>query len=120
MDTEKFCLRWNQFEENIRNSFKVLRNEEKLFDVTLATDDGHQIQAHRVILSAGRDFFTNIFSKCNQSNMLVYLKGIKRKELEHITHFLYNGETSVTQDELGLFLTRSRDSINGRARSDYI
>jgi len=50
MDKDKFCVKWNEFEGNFQNSFKVLRNQEKLFDVTLATDDGHQIQAHKVIL----------------------------------------------------------------------
>merc|ERR1719391_1813920 len=105
MDSDKFCLRWNEFEENIRHSFKVLRNKESLFDVTLATDDGHQIPAHRVILSAGSDFF----SKCNQSSMLIYLKGIGRKELENITDFLYNGETFVTQEELSSFLEISQE-----------
>jgi len=104
MDSDKFCLRWNEFEENIRHSFKVLRNKESLFDVTLATDDGHQIQAHRVILSAGSDFFSDIFTKFNQSSMLIYLRGIGRKELENITDFLYNGETFVTQEELSSFL----------------
>lgn len=104
MDSDKFCLRWNEFEENIRHSFKVLRNKESLYDVTLATDDGHQIQAHRIILSAGSDFFSDIFTKCNQSSMLIYLKGIGRKELENITDFLYNGETYVTQEELSSFL----------------
>ena len=100
MVSEKFCLKWNEFEENIRNSFKSFRSEGKLFDVTLATDDGHQIQAHKVILSAGSDFFRNIFSKCIQSSMLVYLKGISRTDLENVTNFLYNGETFVTQEEL--------------------
>merc|ERR1712142_665136 len=109
MNNDKFCLRWNEFEENIRHSFKVLRNKESLFDVTLATDDGHQIQAHRVILSAGSDFFSDIFTKCNQSSMLIYLRGIGKKELENITDFLYNGETFVTQEELSSFLEMAEE-----------
>ena len=104
MDSDKFCLRWNEFEENIRHSFKVLRNEKTLFDVTLATDDGHQIQAHRVILSAGSDFFSDIFTKCHQSNMFIYLKGIRRKLLENVIEFLYNGKTFVTHEEFNSFL----------------
>merc|ERR1719309_735987 len=101
---DKFCLRWNDFEENIRHSFKSLRNEEKLFDVTLATDDGQQLQAHKVILCAGSDFFSDIFTKCSQNNMLIYLKGIKRNEIENVIEFLYNGETFVTQEKLSAFL----------------
>ena len=104
MDSEKYCLKWNEFEENIRNSFKSFRSEGKLFDVTLASDDGHQIQAHKIILSADSDFFRNIFSQCNQNNMLVYLKGISRVDLENVTNFLYNGETLVSHQELNAFL----------------
>ena len=37
---DKYCLKWNEFEANIRESFKTLREEERFFDVTLATDDG--------------------------------------------------------------------------------
>ena len=40
----KYCLKW---EANIRESFIKLREEQKLFDVTLATDGGQQIQAHQ-------------------------------------------------------------------------
>ena len=88
MDSEKFCLSWSEFEQNIRLSFKSLKEEQKLCDVTLATDDGYQILAHKVILSSGSDFFSDIFSKCSQPNMLVFLKGIAREEMEHITNFL--------------------------------
>ena len=109
MNTEKFCLKWNEFEENIRHSFQGLRHQQKLFDVTLATDDGHQIEAHRVILSSGSDFFSDVFSKCAKSNMLVYLKGILKPELENIIDFLYNGETFVTQEELNSFLVTAQE-----------
>jgi len=109
MATEKFCLKWNEFEKNIRHSFRCLRNDKKLFDVTLATDDGHQVQAHRLILSAGSDFFNDIFSKCNQNNMLIYLKGISQTEIENIADFLYDGETLVTQHELNAFLETAQE-----------
>ena len=103
MDSEMYCLKWNEFEENIRNFFNLFRSEGKLFDVTLASDDGHQIQAHKIILSAGSDFFSRIFSECNQRNMLVYLKGISRTDLENVTNFLYNGETLVSHQESNAF-----------------
>ena len=109
MHTEKICLKWNQFEEKIKLSFKDLRKEKKLFDVTLATDDGFQIQAHRIILSAGSDFFSDIFSNYSQPNMLVYLKGIGRTAIENLTNFLYNGETSVPQNELNTFLEAAHE-----------
>merc|ERR1719318_1501898 len=101
---EKHCLKWNDFQTNIRESFRKLREDQRLFDVTLATDDGHQIQAHKMILSAGSDFFNNIFMTTDHTNMLIYLKGVNRVELENVADFLYNGEASVAQEELSKFL----------------
>jgi hypothetical protein len=46
--TEKFCLRWNDFETNISVAFRELRDEKDFFDVTLACDDSSQVQAHKV------------------------------------------------------------------------
>merc|ERR1719186_2238816 len=81
---EKFCLRWNEFETNIRESFRELREEQNHFDVTLATDDGHQIEAHKIILSAGSNFFSKILRQTKHSSPFIYLKGINRVELEYV------------------------------------
>ena len=69
-----------------------------MFDVTLATDNGQHIQAHKMILSAGSNFFSDIFMKSDHTNMLIYLNGISSVELEQVTAFLYNGETSIAQE----------------------
>ena len=114
MNMEKVSLKWDEFEANIRESFKKIRGEERLFDVTLVTDDGHHIQAHRMVLSAGSYFFSDIFMKTNHANMLIYLKGISSADLETVTDFLYNGEASVTQEELPRFLGTAKVlQING-------
>lgn len=106
---DKYCLKWSEFEANIRDSFRKLRNEQSFFDVTLATDDGHQIQAHKLILSAGSNFFSDIFKKNDHTNMLIYLRGIKHTELEHITDFLYEGETSIAHEGLNRFLETAQE-----------
>ena len=67
---EKYCLQWNEFELNIRDSFRKLREEKRLFDVTLATDDGQHIKAHEMILAAGSNFFGDIFMKSDHTNIL--------------------------------------------------
>ena len=93
----------------VKDSFNKLREEERFFDVTLASDDGQQIQAHKVILSAGSNFFSEIFMKSDQTNMLIYLKGISSAELKHVADFLYNGEASIPQEELKQFLDTAHD-----------
>ena len=80
-----------------------------MFDFTLATEDGHQIQAHKIILSAGSNFFCDIFLKSNYTNMLVYLKGIRKFELELVIDFLYKGQAYITQEELNLFLETGKE-----------
>merc|ERR1712086_426073 len=90
-------------------SFTTLREEGRLFDVTLATDDGEHIQAHKVVLSAGSNFFSDIFKKTNHSNMLIYMKGISSAELEPVTDFMYNGEAFITQDYLTKFLGTAKE-----------
>jgi len=109
MEMEKFCLKWNEFESNVRESFKALRYEGRLFDVTLATDDGSCIQAHKMILSAGSHFFADIFLKSNHTDILIYLKGISSAELEHVTDFLYNGEVFVSHEELPKFFVTAQE-----------
>ena len=106
---EKFCLRWNDFETNIRGYFRQLREENSYVDVTLATDDHYQIEAHKVILAAGSKFFSDIFKQANHKNILIYLKGIKRKDLENVLNFLYNGVVNVTQGELTKFLETAQE-----------
>ena len=43
--SEIFSLKWNDFHSNVSKSFKTLRNEEYLQDVTLVGDDDFQVKA---------------------------------------------------------------------------
>merc|ERR1719370_997532 len=101
---DKWCMKWNEFDTNVKEYLKILRGDQRLFDVTLVTDDGQHIPAHKIILSAGSQFFSDIFFKSNQTNMLIYLKGINSVQLENFLDFIYNGEASVGQEDLKEFL----------------
>jgi len=101
---EKFCLRWNDFETNISAAFRELRDDKDFFDVTIACDDS-QLQAHKVILSACSPFFRNILRKNPHQHPLLYLKGVKFKELVSVLNFMYMGEVNVAQEELNSFLS---------------
>ena len=107
--SEKFCLKWNEFDTKFKDYFRNLRAEEKLFDVTLATGDGQRVQAHKIILSAGSNFFSEIFMESNHPNMLIYLKGINSVELNSVLDFIYNGETFVTQEEREEFFETGKE-----------
>jgi len=101
-------LRWNDFETNISVAFRELREEKDFFDVTLACDDS-QVQAHKVILSACSPFFRNVLRRNPHQHPLLYLKGVKYKELLSVLNFMYMGEVNVAQEELNSFLAVAED-----------
>ena len=52
MMSEKLCLQWNDFKENVNSAFGSLRNDKEFTDVTLACEDGQQMETHKVVLAA--------------------------------------------------------------------
>jgi len=108
MGTEKFCLRWNDFESNISSAFRELRDDKDFFDVTLACGD-EQLQAHKIILSACSPFFRNILRRNIHQHPLLYLKGVKYTDLQSVLNFMYHGEVNVAQEDLNSFLAVAED-----------
>ena len=78
--SEKFCLKWNDFRNNLTSSFSEQRENPDFTDVTLACDDQGQLTAHKVILLASSSFFRDILSKQKHQNLLIYMRGIKSKD----------------------------------------
>lgn len=108
MSSEKFCLKWNDFESNLSNAFRDLKAENDFFDVTLACDD-NQIQAHKLILSACSPFFRTVLRRNPHQHPLLYLRGIKFRDIESILQFMYHGEVNVAQEDLNTFLSVSEE-----------
>jgi len=118
MGTEKFCLRWNDFESNISSAFRELRDDKDFFDITLACED-EQIQAHKIILSACSPFFRNILRRNIHQHPLLYLKGVKYTDLQSVLNFMYHGEVNVAQEELNSFLAVAEDlRVKGLTQSN--
>lgn len=59
VDTQHFCLRWNNYQSSITSAFENLRDDEDFVDVTLACD-GRSLKAHRVVLSACSPYFREL------------------------------------------------------------
>ena len=101
---EKLCLKWNDYQDNVNSAFACMRGENDFADVTLACEDGHQIEAHKVILAASSPFFQNLLKKNKHPHPLIYMKGIKHEILFAVVDFLYLGEANVFQESLDSFL----------------
>ena len=107
--SEKFCLKWKDFQHNTSRSFSNLREEDNFHDVTIVCDDLKQLGALKAILSSGSEYFKSIFkqNKHSHSHLLLCLSDISSYELEQVLDFLYLGEVNVFQEQLDRFLNIS-------------
>ena len=102
---EKFCLEWSDFQENIASSFEALKEDQDFLDVTLACEDGQQVEAHKVVLAASSPLFKNLLRRNKHSHPLVFLRGVKSETLTALVDYVYFGRASVSEDNLDDFLT---------------
>ena len=102
--SEKLCLKWNDFQENVNTAFGSLRGDRDFSDVTLACEDGKQFEAHKVILAASSPSFHHLLKANKHAHPLIYMRGVKSEDLGAIIDFLYCGEANVSQENLDSFL----------------
>ena len=106
---EKFCLKWNEFTNNVNDAFSLYRGGNEFSDVTFAVEGGQLIKAHRIILSAISPFFKNMFQSNSHPHPFVYLRGIDHTNLSSIMDFAYLGEANVEQEKVNTFLEAARE-----------
>ena len=109
LNTEKLCFKWNEFQENIHSSFEELRHDKEFVDVTLACEDGSQVEAHKVILAASSPFFQKLLKKNKHPHPLIVMRGIRADELVALLDFMYIGEVNIFQGNLDTFLAIAED-----------
>ena len=93
--SEKLCLKWNDFQENVNTAFGSLREDKDFTYVTLACEDGHQFEAHKVILVSSSPFFQNLLKRNKHAHPLIFMKGVKSEDLSAVIDFLYCGKANV-------------------------
>ena len=111
---ERFCLKGNDFQANVSNSFSTLRKENDFYDVSLVSDDDKVVSAHKVVLSASSEFFKSILRKADHSKPMIYLSGVRSTDLNCILDYIYEGEVQLYQEDLDNFLDVAQKlKING-------
>jgi len=106
---EKYCLRWNDFENNLSRAFKDIKDDNDFLDVTLACGGNKQIKAHKVILGACSSFFRGILKQNPHQHPLLYMKGVKYEEMLSVLDFMYHGEVNIAQEDLSSFLNVAKE-----------
>ena len=107
--SEKLCLKWNDFQENLNSAFGVLRNDKDFSDVTLACEDGTQIETEKVILALSSPFFMELLKRNRHPHPLIYMGGVRSEDLVAMVDFLYYSEANVNQENLESFLALAEE-----------
>ena len=103
--SEKLCLKWNDYQDNIVSAYRELREAHEFGDVTLVCEDNQKIESHKVILASASKFFKTILIENKHSHPLIYMRGIKTRDLLSVLDFIYHGEANICEEDLNDFLT---------------
>ena len=102
---EKIGFHWPDFPANVFSAFRRLRQDNEFTDVTLVCEDGKVVGAHKLVLISSSPFFLEILTKTKHHHPLIYMRGVKKESLLSMVDFLYNGETTVLQEDYESFLS---------------
>ncbi|XP_018020859.1 sex determination protein fruitless isoform X1 [Hyalella azteca] len=100
MGADQFLLTWNNHRANFASVFSDFRLQGQLVDVTLLCDGG-SYPAHRLVLAACSPYFASLFCTLDSSHPVIFLRDVRQAELEALLEFIYRGQVSVANSELG-------------------
>ena len=106
---EKLRLQRVDFKDNVDTLFRSLRDQGDFADVTLACEDGQQVDAHKVILATSSSFFLNLLRRSTHAHPVVFMRGLKFADLLAIIDFVYYGEVHVFSENLDSFLAIAKE-----------
>ena len=101
--SENLNLRWDDFAANLSSALHNLRGDENFTDLTLVCAD-QQVEVHKVVLASSSKFFWRVLKNIKHSHPMIYLRGIKFKDLEAVLSFMYLGQVNLAQEDLDSFL----------------
>ena len=105
---ENLDIRWDDFVANLSNALNNLRGDENFTDLTLVCAD-QQVEVHKVVLASSSKFFWRVLKNIKHSHPMIYLRGIKFKDLEAVLSFMYLGQVNLAQGDLDFFLAVGKE-----------
>ena len=116
MSSTQVHVKSNDFKENTSAAFEILREDKDFTDVTLACEDGQQVDAHKVVLTTSSPFFQALLKQNQHPHPLIFMRNISSENLGAIMDFLYLGKANLGEESLESFLnTASELQIKGLA-----
>ena len=92
-------------ESNFFRKLQEIMIMDDFMDITLVCDDRTEFRAHRNILSAFSPVIRQMLQlNSKSSHPVIFLRGVKKHEMESILKFIYLGEVSFNQSRMNEFL----------------
>ena len=107
MSDDSCLFKWSQFQDNAMRTFNEQRTEDLYTDVTLVADDNSMMKAHKLILTASSDYFSNLFKTMPSGYPILCLDGASHSELNYLLDFIYKGELQIPKENVYSFLQLS-------------
>ena len=104
MDADDLVISWQDFESTSPDIIRNLWKDEDFSDVTLATDDGQVVRAHRVVLCSASSKLKKLLIAHKHDNPIVYLPDIDSGHLVNLVKFIYQGKCQIREEILEEFL----------------
>ena len=105
----QIVLACENFKESAVANLKQFWRSQEFTDVTLVSSDGFKLEAHKTVLSSSSSFFRDILIGNQHPYMLLYMRGVTRKELELLLELTYTGECKVEAAELDSLLRTGKE-----------
>ena len=107
---EKYEFKWEEHYNFLKKQLTELVTLKEFSDVSIVCDDQIEIQAHKNILSGSSPVFKNILhmNSCREKPV-IYLRGIKSREMKSILNFIYLGQVIIPQSSMRDFLAVAND-----------
>ncbi|XP_074030891.1 uncharacterized protein [Leptinotarsa decemlineata] len=102
---ETYQLKWTSFTNYMHSCISASLHSDSFADVALVTADGHQIMAHRYVLSYSSLFLARVLKLHRKVTtalplMIVMPPEIDYKSLKVLVRYMYSGEAKVSKEIL--------------------
>ena len=106
---EKIVISGEDFSVDAADIFKDLANDLDFTNVTIVTDGGKTIKAHKVVLGAFSPFFKSLLINNPHQHPLLYIRGVQWEDMRAILDFIYLGQTKVDMEKVNEFMELAKD-----------
>ncbi|XP_045131704.1 zinc finger and BTB domain-containing protein 14-like [Portunus trituberculatus] len=108
MHQEEFVqLKWNTHQLAFIDTLSSLRDKQVYTDVTLSCGDQFY-PAHRLVLSSCSTFFAKTLEVSGCKAPTILLHGIDQSTLEQLLMFMYDGQVTISREELSKLLEAAK------------